>query len=53
MIRVADYIIKRINEEGVNHIFYVPGGQCVYMMDALRRNENVEGVIKYHGQKKR
>ena len=50
MIRVADYIIKRINEEGVNHIFYVPGGQCVYMMDALRRNENVEGVGMHHEQ---
>lgn len=50
MIRVADYIIKRINEEGVNHIFYVPGGQCVYMMDALRRNENVEGIGMHHEQ---
>ena len=28
MIRVADYIMKRIYEEGARHLFYVPGGQC-------------------------
>jgi len=24
MIRVADYILKRIADEGVKHLFYVP-----------------------------
>ena len=41
MIRVADYILKRIADEGVGHVFYVPGGQCVYLMDALRRSEEI------------
>ena len=50
MIRVADYIIQRIQKEGVNHIFYVPGGQCVYLTDALRRNEKVEGISVHHEQ---
>ena len=50
MMRVADYIVQRIQEEGVNHIFYVPGGQCVYLTDALRRNENVEGIAMHHEQ---
>ena len=50
MIRVADYILKRIEEEGVKHIFYVPGGQCVYLMDALRRNKGLEGVSVHHEQ---
>ena len=50
MIRVADYIVQRIQEEGVNHIFYVPGGQCVYLTDALRRNQNVEGISMHHEQ---
>lgn len=50
MIRVADYILKRIAEEGVRHAFYVPGGQCVYLMDALRRSDEIEGVGMHHEQ---
>lgn len=50
MIRVADYIMTRIQEMGVNHIFYVPGGQCVYLTDALRRNENIESISMHHEQ---
>ena len=50
MIRVADYILKRIADEGVKHLFYVPGGQCVYLMDALRRSEEITGVGMHHEQ---
>lgn len=50
MIRVADYILKRIADEGVKHLFYVPGGQCVYLCDALRRNENLEPIACHHEQ---
>ena len=50
MIRVADYIMNRIMEEGVKHLFYVPGGQCVYLMDALRRAQELEGVSVHHEQ---
>ena len=50
MIRVADYIVKRIAQEGVRHIFYVPGGQCVYLMDALRRSEEITGIGMHHEQ---
>lgn len=50
MIRIADYIMKRIREENINHIFYVPGGQCVYLTDAVRRNEELKGVSTHHEQ---
>ena len=50
MMRIADYIMKRIQEEGVRHVFYVPGGQCVYLTDALRRNEELEAVSMHHEQ---
>lgn len=50
MIRVADYIMKRVCEENVRHVFYVPGGQCVYLTDALRRNEELTGVAMHHEQ---
>lgn len=50
MIRVADYIMGRIYDEGVRHLFYVPGGQCVYLTDALRRKEGLLGVSVHHEQ---
>lgn len=50
MIRVADYIMKRIADEGVKHLFYVPGGQCVYLCDALRRCEEITPVACHHEQ---
>lgn len=50
MIRVADYVMKRIHEEGVGHIFYVSGGQCVYLTDALRRSGGIQGVAMHHEQ---
>lgn len=50
MIRVADYIMSKIEKQGVNHVFYVPGGQCVYLTDALRRAENIEGISVHHEQ---
>ncbi len=50
MIRVADYIMKRIADEGVKHVFYIPGGQCVYLADALRRNNDLKPVSVHHEQ---
>jgi len=50
MIRVADYIMKRIAEEGVDQLFYVSGGQCVYLCDALRRSEQINPVAMHHEQ---
>lgn len=50
MIRLADYIMERIYDEGVRHLFYVPGGQCVYLTDALRRKEGLEPISVHHEQ---
>ena len=50
MIRVADYVVKRLQQAGVSHVFYVPGGQCVYLMDALRRSQDVRSYGMHHEQ---
>ncbi len=50
MLRVADYIMSKIQQEGVEHLFYVPGGQCVYLTDALRRNQQLKGIAVHHEQ---
>lgn len=50
MIRVADYIMQRIADEGVKQLFYVPGGQCVFLCDALRRSKALTPVSCHHEQ---
>lgn len=50
MIRVADYIMQRLVEEQVKNVFYVPGGQAVYLTDALRRNKDITPIAMHHEQ---
>lgn len=50
MERVADYIVRRLNEEGVKHIFFIPGSGCMYLTDALARNKDVSAISMHHEQ---
>ncbi len=50
MQRLADYVISRLSELGISHLFYVSGGQCVYLTDALRRSESIKGICTHHEQ---
>ena len=50
MIRLADYVMKRLAEEGIRDLFYVSGGQCFYLTDALRRSAEIRGVAMHHEQ---
>lgn len=36
-MRVADYLIKFLQERGVDHAFLVAGGQMMYLMDAVKQ----------------
>ncbi len=50
MIRLADYVIRRLEEEGVRQIFYVPGRQCFFLTDALRKNDAIHPIAMHHEQ---
>ena len=50
MIRVADYVMKRLYEEQIDRLFFVPGGSCIFLTDALRRAEGIKGVSMQHEQ---
>jgi acetolactate synthase-1/2/3 large subunit len=49
-MRVSDYIVKRIEEERVRVIFFVPGFGNMHLVDALARNERVNSVSVHHEQ---
>jgi acetolactate synthase-1/2/3 large subunit len=50
MMRVADYIMLRLENLGIRQIFFLPGGGAMYLNDALALNKNLEGVLCLHEQ---
>lgn len=50
MIRVADYIIERLYEEGARHVFMVTGRGILYLSDAVARHKEIKGVCVHHEQ---
>lgn len=50
MIKVADYIVRFIAEQGVRHVFTVAGAGDLHLLDALRRNPDVDYVCNHHEQ---
>lgn len=50
MVRLADYVIQRIVDEGVKHIFLITGRGILYLSDAVAKNEEIQSVSVHHEQ---
>ncbi|MBR5091073.1 MAG: thiamine pyrophosphate-binding protein [Ruminiclostridium sp.] len=50
MERIADYIIRKLNEAGASHIFMISGRGILYLTDAVARNDSIAHVCTYHEQ---
>jgi len=50
MLRVADYIIERLYDEGAKHIFMVTGRGILYLSDAVARHKGIKGISVHHEQ---
>ncbi len=50
MMRVADYIIERLCDEGAKHIFMVTGRGILYLSDAVARHKEMKGISVHHEQ---
>lgn len=49
-MRVADYVVERLAEIGIGHVFMVTGRGILYLTDAVAKNGNVEGISLHHEQ---
>lgn len=47
---VADYVIEKLASVGLRHMFFLPGGGCMYLVDALSRNSKMQGIALLHEQ---
>lgn len=48
MIKVTDYIVKRLKEVGVEHVFMVTGGGAMHLNDSLGRD--LKYICNHHEQ---
>jgi acetolactate synthase I/II/III large subunit len=50
MQKVSDYIIDFIVQKGVDHIFMLPGGGCMHLVDSVGRNKSLTFIGNLHEQ---
>lgn len=50
MERVADFLIRKLQEAGVGQIFLVTGRGILFLSDAVARNKELQAVPTYHEQ---
>ena len=49
-MRVADYIMNRLYDAGVGHVFLVTGRGALFLTDALAKHPSLEHVCVHHEQ---
>jgi len=47
---MVDYLMDKIYDVGVHHVFFVPGTGCMFLTDALARKKNMVSVSVHHEQ---
>ena len=50
MIKVSDYIVKRLAEYGVKHIFMITGGGAMHLNDSVGKCKDIEYICNHHEQ---
>lgn len=50
MIKVSDYIVRRIARAGVRHVFVVTGGGAMHLNDSLGSAEGLQYICNHHEQ---
>ena len=50
MIKLSDYVIERLEETGVRHMFMLPGGGAMHLNDSLGKSKKIQYVGCLHEQ---
>jgi acetolactate synthase-1/2/3 large subunit len=49
-MKVSDYIFSFLESRGVDTVFYLPGGGCMHLLDAMGAHQNIQAVSLLHEQ---
>jgi acetolactate synthase-1/2/3 large subunit len=50
MIKVSDYIVKRLVEHGVRHLFMITGGGAMHLNDSVGKCPEISYICNHHEQ---
>ncbi len=50
MIKLSDYVMRYVSRLGIKHVFMLPGGGCMHLVDSLGKNKNLVFVANLHEQ---
>lgn len=50
MIKVSDYVIKRLEETGTKHMFMLPGGGAMHLNDSLGKSDKIKFICTQNEQ---
>ncbi len=50
MVKLSDYVFQFISDLGVRHVFLLPGGGCMHLVDSLGRSSSLKYICCLHEQ---
>ncbi len=50
MIKLSDYVFKFLAEKGTKHVFMLPGGGAMHLVDSLGKSKDIEYICTLHEQ---
>ena len=50
MIKLSDYVIKRLEDTGCRHMFMLPGGGAMHLNDSLGKSDIIQYICCLHEQ---
>ncbi len=50
MIKLSDFVIKRLSEHGIRHVFMITGGGAMHLNDSVGKNPKIKYICNHHEQ---
>ena len=50
MIKLSDYVMEVLVQNGVKHLFLLPGGACMHLVDSVEKTKGLDFVACLHEQ---
>ena len=47
MMKLSDFVIQFIERQNVKHIFLLPGGGCMHLIDSVGRSKKLKYIIHF------